>query len=152
MTAVNSRQLLTCLQLDLIDCDDVIAWADRRIGDTDNPPYWLIDLATSTQARRIELESILRAQTNEPELRDEEFLGAMAVRLLDLTHALKHILPLMYERFCLSNRTDTRGETGMIYLIDDEFDWDPKQGVATAKNFLQPYLDIGRDLIQQTKS
>ena len=152
MTDVDSHKLLTALQLGVISREDVIAWADRRIGESDDPPYWLIEVSTATRASKIDLESLLRAHTNEPEPNDQEFLGVMSVRLLDLTHALKDILPMMYERFCLSSRKDTRDEVAMIYLIDDEFDWDPDRGVATAKEFLRPYLESGRSLVEQTKS
>lgn len=152
MTAVDPHQLLAALQLGVIGRDDVIAWADRRIGETDDPPYWLIEVSTATRASKIDLESLLRSHTSEPEPNDQEFLGAMSVRLLDLSHPLKDILPTMYERFCLSNRKGARDEVGMIYLIDDEFGWDPDRGVATAKEFLHPYLESGRTLVQQTKS
>jgi hypothetical protein len=152
MTVVDPHRMLACLQLGIIDRDDIIEWADRRIGELAAPPYWLIELSASTLASKMDQEAILRDQTSTPEPTDDEFLGAMAVRLLDQKHHLRDILPMMYERFCLSNRTDMREEQGMIYLIDDELDWEPERGIATAKDFLQKYLPAGRELITQTKS
>jgi hypothetical protein len=151
MTSVETYQLLAALELGMIDPDDAIAWADRRIVEADDIPYWIIELSTSTRASRFDLADILRKQVSEQKSTDREFLGAMAVRLFDLNHSLYGILPMMYERFCLTSRPVAKDVGGMIFTIDDELDWDLDRATVTARDFLQPYLEIGRDLLQSTK-
>jgi len=150
MTSLDTHKLLAALELGIIDPDDAIAWADRRVVEADDVPYWIIELSTSARASRFDLADILQEQVSEPVPTDREFLGAMAVRLFDLNHSLYDILPKMYERFCLTSRPVEKDVGGTIFIIDD-VDWDRDRATATARDFLQPYLDDGRDLLEITK-
>ncbi|WP_193215188.1 hypothetical protein [Luteolibacter marinus] len=152
MKTPEARDLAIGLALGVIHASDAVEWADAWIMRLDEPPYWLIEISTSPRSSAHDLLKLIPAAPDDEAASDQEFLGAMAVRLIDHGDSLAEILRLMYERFCLcawTEMTETRQE---VYLIDDEWDWDRSRAVRTARTFLMGHLEAGRRLLAKINS
>lgn len=143
------REMAVGLQLGILDPPDLVAWADRHIMQLDTPPYWLIELSLASRACVAEMLKILPSQTPSPEPTDLEFLGAMALRLIDRGEPLATILPPLFERFCLAESTPMIAVRDEIYLVDDESDWDRAKAEARARSLLGYFLPGGRELFSR---
>ena len=149
MNTPQTRDLAIGLTLGVIRALDAVAWADSWIMRLDDPPYWLIEISASPRATKYDFLKIIPISVDDVEISDQEFLGAMAVRLFDQNHSLGEILPLMYERFCHCEWTEMNDVRQQVYVIDDEWDWDQSRAFQTAQTFLMPYLSDGRCLIEK---
>ncbi|MBK1829057.1 hypothetical protein [Haloferula rosea] len=152
MKTPQARDLAIGLRLGVIQPRDVVEWADSWIMRLDDPPYWLIEVSTSPRAAQHDLLNLIPTIATDEEVADQEFLGAMAVRLIDQAEPLGEILRLMYERFCLCEWTEMTEIRQQVYLIDDEWDWDQSRAIKTARTFLTPHLEAGRSLLEKIKS
>ncbi len=152
MKTPEARDLAIGLSLGVIHAPDAVEWVDSWIMRLDDPPYWLIEISTSPRATLHDLLKMIPAAADDEEATDREFLGAMAVRLIDQGDSLGEILRLMYDRFCLCEWTEMTEIRQQIFVIDDEWDWDRTRAIPTARTFLMTYLAVGRSLLERIKS
>ena len=152
MKTPDARDLAIGLSLGVIHASDAVEWADSWIMRLGDPPYWLIEISTLSRATRYDLLRLIPQAVDGREPTDQEYLGAMAVRLIDQADSFGEILRLMYERFCLCEWTEMTEVRQQIYVIDDEWDWDQTRAVQTGRTFLMPYLSVGRSLLERIKA
>lgn len=146
-----ARELAIALTLGVIPASEAVSWADFWIMNLDDPPYWLIELSTSSKVTPHDLVNLIPIDESHLMIKDHEFIGAMAVRFIDQCDSLDEILPLLYTRFCSCDWKEMTNTRQQIYVIDDEYDWDRSRAVQTAQTFLKSYLHEGRSMLDRIK-
>lgn len=145
------RDIAASLSAGAISTDEVIGWTDRRIAEHETPPYWLIELSTAVNPSRNDVLGFLYRFLPDRNVDDNSFLALTGYKFFELEHEPKTLIRSLYEHFCLQDRPSDETQ-GIVYMIDDEFNWNEALGIASLRNYLQPFLERGTAIAGAVRS
>ena len=150
MTEVPYGKILALYRIGVITHSDLIKWADSVIDRFNSQDEWFIDLSTSSNLHKLDVESILQERATEGDtvLCKQDFLASMALLYYAERRSPKDIVSMLYEEVCLSELGVYEDLKPSVYRIDDLFDWDVKQGLEELKAFMEGYRDRGNQLVK----
>ena len=130
--------LSQCLELGLIEPDQITSWADSQIATTEQPPYWMIELSSDSISDLLTIRKLFYEGGAATQVDDDTFLSLVA-GFYSVRNDANKTMALLYERFCVDwkEMTDFRKE---LFTIDDELGWNESKGISRLKILLEKHL------------
>jgi hypothetical protein len=138
--------VLKAVEMGLIPAGPVIRWADQQIVATDQPEPWLIELATAGSDNH-DIISMMKHQGVSTEVDGDTFLALVAYGFFHSRMTLAEARTALYQKFCLNDPKEMTALRQQVYILDDEMGWDSSRAQRTCEAILDPFLEIGEQLL-----